>query len=46
MEWDPPISFSVVYLHIPIGMAGTAQEGGNAVFTGKLRGGARPGMSS
>lgn len=46
MEWDPPISFSAVSLNIPISMAGTAQEEGNAVFTGKLRGGGRPRMSS
>lgn len=47
MEGDPPISFSsVVNLNIPIGMAGTAQEEGNAAFTGKLREGGRPRMSS
>lgn len=47
MEWDPPISFSsAVNLNIPIGMAGTAQEEGNAVFTGKLRGGGRARMRS
>lgn len=46
MGWDSPISLSFVEnLSIEIGMAGTAQEEGNPVVTGKLRGGGSSGRS-